>query len=242
MAARQTLAGPKDRFPPKTTLVLADSNELGCELLTRILSQPRYGIKVAAAAVDGPGVLEAVSKHQPDVILLSVGLRDGPRSGLEVLRRLRVNHRKARVIVLLDSAERQSVVEAFRRGAKGVFFRSDPLQRLWKCIRTVHQGQIWAGSDQLQYLLEELGRTGPVRVVNAEGKELLTKREDQIVRLVAEGLTNREISRKAGVSEHTVKNCVFRVFNKLGVSTRVELTLYVLGQQRADLESVQESA
>ena len=215
---------------------------MGCELLAEVLSQPRYGIKVVASAMDGPGVLEAVSKHQPDVVLVSAVLREGPRSGINILRELQRNHRKVRVVVLLETSERNAVVEAFRGGAKGVFFRSDSLQRLWKCVRAVHQGQIWAGSDQLQYLLEELVRTGPSRVVNFEGKALLTKREDQIVRLVAEGLTNREISRGIGVSEHTVKNCVFRVFNKLGVSTRVELTLYSLGHQRAEIESAQKSA
>ena len=228
--------------PPTTTLILADSNPMGCELLAESLSQPRYGIKVVASAMDGPGVLEAVSKHQPDVILMSAVLREGPRSGINILRELRRNHHEVRAVVLLDTSERNMVVEAFRGGAKGVFFRSDSLRRLWKCIRAVHQGQIWAGSDQLQYLLEEFVRMSPLRVVNFEGKVLLTKREDQIARLVADGLTNREISHGLGVSEHTVKNCVFRVFNKLGVSTRVELTPYALGHQRAEIEFAQKSA
>jgi DNA-binding NarL/FixJ family response regulator len=79
-------------------------------------------------------------------------------------------------------------------------------------------------------------------VWNAQGKELLTGREGQVVRLVAEGLTNREISREIGVSEHTVKNCVFRVYNKLGLSRRVELTLYALGQEPSDYLTVPKTA
>ncbi|MGH9787037.1 MAG: LuxR C-terminal-related transcriptional regulator, partial [Terriglobia bacterium] len=176
--------------------------------------------------------------NQPDVILLSADLRDGARSGFEAMRQLQRTDRKARVIMLLDKVERESVVAAFRGGAKGVYARSDSLPGLWKCIRAVHEGQIWATSGQLQFLLEELVRTRPARVWNRQGKELLTPREGQVVRLVAEGLTNREISREIGVSEHTVKNCVFRVYNKLGVSTRVELALYALGQDRGDFAAV----
>jgi len=233
---------PKVNSPPPISLVLADSNVMGCELLTEILSRPTYRIKVIASAQDRPGVLQAASTHQPDVILLSADLRDGPRSGFEAMRQLQMTNRKGRVILLLDEVERESVVAAFRGGAKGVYARSDSLQQLWKCIRTVHEGQIWATSAQLQFLLEELVRTRPARVWNALGKELLTPREGQVVRLVAEGLTNREISREIGVSEHTVKNCVFRVYNKLGVSTRVELALYALGQERAGPATVPRSA
>ena len=228
-------------FPP-ILLVLADSNVMGCELLSEILSRPTYGIKVTASALDRSGVLRAASTHQPDVILLSADLRDGPRSGFEAMRQLQMTDRKARVIMLLDEVKRESVVAAFRGGAKGVYARSDSLRQLWKCIRTVHEGQIWATTAQLQFLLEELVRTRPARVWNALGKELLTPREGQVVRLVAEGLTNREISREIGISEHTVKNCVFRVYNKLGVSTRVELALYALGQERGDFLTVARSA
>ena len=229
---------PKVHSSPPIILVLADSNAMGCELLTEILSRPGYGISVSGSALDCAGILDAASDHHPDVILLSAHLRDGHRSGFEAMRQIQRTDRKARVIMLLEEVERESVVAAFRGGAKGVYARSDSLQGLWKCIRAVHEGQIWATSSQLQFLLEELVRTRPARVWNSQGKELLTPREGQVVRLVAEGLTNREISREIGVSEHTVKNCVFRVYNKLGVSTRVELALYALGQERGDLLTV----
>jgi DNA-binding NarL/FixJ family response regulator len=136
------------------------------------------------------------------------------------------------VILLLDSPDREQIVEAFRNGASGVFFRSDSLERLWKSIRSVHLGQVWASSRELQYLLEELVQTMPFHVVDVQGGVLLTEREDQVVRLVAEGYTNREISKELGLSEHTVKNYIFRVFDKLGVSTRVELALYAMNQRQ----------
>lgn len=83
---------------------------------------------------------------------------------------------------------------------------------------------------ELQFILEALAQSGPLRLVNARGKALLTKREEQVVRLVAEGLRNSEISRELGVSEHTVKNYLFRIFDKLGVSSRTELILYAVSK------------
>ena len=95
----------------------------------------------------------------------------------------------------------------------------------------MHKGQIWASSNELQFLLEALAEAAPLRVVNAQGINLLTKREGQVVHLVAEGLTNRGISRELNISEHTVKNYLFRIFDKLGVSSRVELTICAFSNQ-----------
>jgi DNA-binding NarL/FixJ family response regulator len=99
---------------------------------------------------------------------------------------------------------------------------------LRKCIQSVHEGQIWADSTQLQWIFETLGEKEPARIVSARGIPLLTKREEQIVNMIAEGLPNREVAVKLGVSAHTVKNHLFRIYEKLGVSNRVELVLYAL--------------
>lgn len=106
------------------------------------------------------------------------------------------------------------------------------MNRLWKSIRSVQQGQVWANSQELQFLLEELAHAMPISPARMlRGGETLTEREEQIVYLVAEGYTNREVSVKLGLSEHTVKNYVFKIFDKLGVSTRVELARYAMSQQ-----------
>jgi DNA-binding NarL/FixJ family response regulator len=128
--------------------------------------------------------------------------------------------------MLLDSSERSQVVEAFRAGARGVFSRSESLKSLAKCILCVNQGQIWANSKELKFLLEALGEALPLRVIDARGTELLSRREQEVVRCVAEGLSNREIAQRLGLTEHTVKNYLFRIFDKLGVSKRVEVVLY----------------
>jgi DNA-binding NarL/FixJ family response regulator len=98
----------------------------------------------------------------------------------------------------------------------------------------VHKGQIWANSHQLHLLLDTLTNAGPARVPGARGVGLLTNREAQVMQLITEGMTNREISLLLGITEHTVSNYLFRIFNKLGVSTRLELALYALKQPQDD--------
>ena len=150
------------------------------------------------------------------------------------------------MIVLLENSQRALVVEAFRAGAKGVFCRSDfEFKALWKCVSSVNQGQIWANSQQLQFVMETLWETAPLRLVNSEGAGLLTKREEDVVRLVADGLINREIAGQLHLSEHTVKNYLFRIFEKLGISSRVELVMYAvaniektLGMQASKFASI----
>jgi len=213
------------------TVLIADSTRMGCQLLTMTLIRHPHRLDVVASAVDSIEVLNAAKKHAPHVALISANLHDGSLIGFKVLRELRASHPKTRVIMLLDSPERDLVVDAFRSGAHGIICRADSIEKLYKCICSVHKGQIWANSNELQFLLEALAEAVPLRVVNAQGINLLTKREGQVVHLVAEGLTNREISRDLSLSEHTVKNYLFRIFDKLGVSTRVELALCAFSNQ-----------
>jgi DNA-binding NarL/FixJ family response regulator len=134
--------------------------------------------------------------------------------------------------MLLDSCERDLVIESFRGGARGVFSRDGSFEALCRCVQVVHQGQVWANTRELDYLMQALAEAVPLRVINAKGANLLTKREVGVVRLIAEGLTNRDISRQLNLSEHTVRNYLFRIFNKLGTSNRVELALYAIGQRQ----------
>jgi DNA-binding NarL/FixJ family response regulator len=129
------------------------------------------------------------------------------------------------------------LIDTFRSGAHGVVFRDEPLETLSKCIHAVHQGQVWANSQQLGYVLEALTRALPLRLQDANGISLLAKREEDVVRLVAEGMSNREISRQLELSEHTVRNYLYSIFEKLGVSTRVELVLYCLQDRQRALKS-----
>ena len=90
------------------------------------------------------------------------------------------------------------------------------------------RGQIWASAEQIDYLVDLVSQVPSLRVVNVQGSTLLTPREEQVVALVAEGLSNRDIAGELALSEHTVKKYLFRIFDKLGISTRVELVLYAV--------------
>lgn len=121
------------------------------------------------------------------------------------------------------------MVNAFRSGARGLFcFADSPFRALCRCIQVVHQGQIWATAQQVDFLIDLVTQVPSLRVVNFHGDSLLTPREEQVVALVAEGLPNRQIAHELGLSEHTVKKYMFRIFDKLGISTRVELVLYAV--------------
>ncbi len=220
------------RIPPSVlTVLIADSSRMGCQLLAAALKRRPQHINVVASAVNSTETLNAAKKHAPHVALISANLQDGSLVGFKVLRELHASHPKTRVIMLLASPERDLVVDAFRGGSRGILCRADSIDKLGKCIHSVHKGQIWASSNELQFLLEALAEAVPLRVVNAQGINLLTKREDQVVHLVAAGLTNREISCELNLSEHTVKNYLCRIFDKLGVSTRVELILCTFSEQ-----------
>jgi DNA-binding CsgD family transcriptional regulator len=125
--------------------------------------------------------------------------------------------------------DREVVVNAFRSGARGLFcFSQYPFRLLCKCIHSVHQGQVWADSEQMQYVIESLSQVPSLHMVNSRGTRLLTPREEQVVALVADGLSNREVACELRLSEHTIKKYLFRIFDKLGISSRVELVLYAL--------------
>lgn len=203
---------------------------MGCELLGEALKRSRYPLKIVSTAITQQEVLDGLRVHTPAVVLMATDLSDAPLSGLNVLRQIRENGMPTRVVVLLDDHDSEIMIDAFRAGARGIFCRAESVEQLAKCLYTVGSGQIWVGSEQLEFLLDAFAQAAPLRLADAKGKLLLTKREEQVVALVAEGLSNREISQRLNLSEHTVKNYMFKIFDKLGVSSRVEVLLYALAQ------------
>jgi DNA-binding NarL/FixJ family response regulator len=203
----------------------ADSTRMNSQLLAAALERDKR-FQVLEPVSDVREIIAAVQKEKPAVVVVSAEMGDDPRKGFEVAREIHALHCGTRVVMLLDVSERSHVVESFRAGARGVFSRSESLKSLAKCIHCVSQGQVWANSKELRYLLEALGEALPMRMIDSRGAALLSKREQEVVRCVAEGLSNREIADRLGLTEHTVKNYLFRIFDKLGVSKRVEVVLY----------------
>lgn len=206
-------------------VLAADSTRMNSQLLTSALERDKR-FAVLEPVSDTKAIIASVMEEKPAVVIVSAHLDDDPRKGFEVARELRALRPETRVVMLLDHSDRSLVVEAFRVGARGVFCRSESMKALAKCIQRVSEGQVWANSKELRFLLEALGEALPMRIVDTRGAGLLSRREQEVVRCVAEGLSNREIAQRLGLTEHTVKNYLFRIFDKLGVSKRVEVVLY----------------
>jgi DNA-binding NarL/FixJ family response regulator len=161
-------------------------------------------------------------------------LDDKPVGGLDVLAEFRASFPGLKTVVLLESPKREIVIQAFRLGARGVFSRNSPVKVLGKCISCVQAGQIWASSLELGFLLEALTIAPAVRPLDLVGPNQLSARELEVVNCLAEGMSNQEIAQQLKLSKHTIKNYMFRIFNKLGVSSRVELLFYALSRPASE--------
>src|SRR5271165_5188478 len=211
-------------------IAVADSNQMACRLLSEALAK-LPGLSVVASVVDGDSLLRSVQALKPDIAVISATLQDGPfnrRCGVQVIRS---QTPQCPWVLLLDQSEPQLVVAAFRAGARGVFSRTQSdVGLLAKCVRKVMEGEIWVDNKQMLYLLEAVAGdgAGPNNPVAAPNR--LTPREESVVRWVVRGMANREIADTLHLSEHTIKNYLFRIFDKLGVSNRVELALYAVAK------------
>ena len=198
---------------------------IACELYAQALNRCA-AFHVVAHTTTARGAVEAARRNKIDVALISAKLSEGSNSALVLLKTIRNYCPQTKLIVLLDRSNLNLVVAAFHAGARGVFDASqDVLKRLCRCVEKVDEGQIWATSAELVQVLEAFSQRLSPRIVNHEGTPLLTRREEEVVQLVAEGLTNRQVAAELNLSEHTVRNNLFRIFDKLGISTRVELAL-----------------
>jgi DNA-binding NarL/FixJ family response regulator len=206
-------------------VILAGASRIHGELIAAEFKRRECGIEVVGLALDSPTLLQLGETLNAEVVLCAADLRDGLQAGCHMVRKLRSLQLDTRVILMLNSSNREQVVDAFRQGARGVLCGDESFDAICKCIEVVMQGEIWASKTELCYLLEALSDSAPVPITDSKGLNLLTKREEDVVRLVAEGLTNREISERLSLSEHTVRNYLFRIFDKLGISSRVELVL-----------------
>ena len=212
-----------------TRIVIADSNQSGCEVLGRALS--RYSeFRLVGYATTPPDLLKIASDHHAEVAIVRENLNEAPRGGLVAIQQLARFHPETRSLLLADNLERDDVVKAFQCGARGIMsFPDTELEMLAKAVRQIDAGQIWANSLQLQYLVETLSQIKRAPIVTAEAEALLSKREQEVLMLLAEGYSNKEIAASLRVSEHTVKNHLFRMFEKLGVSSRMEAVLAAFG-------------
>lgn len=214
------------------SVVVSDTTRIHTQLLADAIRSDA-NLQVVASAPHSKELLEAVERIPVDVAIISYVLDGVPNRGPEVLRDIRRLRPQVKGIMLLDSSHPQQVVECFRAGAKGIFSKQDKLENLCKCIRCVHEGQVWASSNELEHVFEALNNSPRVSATDNQGVDLLSAREREVVQYLAAGMTNREIAKALRLSPHTVKNYLFRIFDKLGVSTRTELLFLTMNGSRS---------
>ena len=213
------------------TVLISDSTRMHCDLLHKAFYSVRQRFQVVASATSAAEVLTLLQQNRPQVAIVSSDLQDGPHSGLRILPEIRKAHPETKILVVMASPSKDLIIEAFRSGAVGVFSRNGPFTQLCKAIEVISQGQIWANAEELHYVLSAFVRSPRPPKLDSATESRVTVREAAVVRLAIEGLSNREIAARLTLTEHTVKNYLFRVFDKLGVSNRVELVLSCLHQE-----------
>lgn len=218
--------------PKNIKVLIVDRARFTCGLVRSALEQYDQ-FEIACSCPTPDDVSAAVATFNPDILLVSWRPEDGSPEAMKMLPRIMGLAPSSRGIILLDDGDENAAIECFRAGAKGVFRRSQPPEYLARCVQAVHEGQVWATSSDLNRVLQAFGSVRPLQCVNANGENLLSPREKQVVESIAEGLSNQEIAKVLGIAEHTVKNHLFKIYNKLGISTRVELILFAITRHGA---------
>jgi two-component system nitrate/nitrite response regulator NarL len=209
--------------------LIADRDQMTSQLLADALVRNR---QYQASAVQAADLLRTLETHDIAVVIIGADLSSRVGAGFDLAGHVSKVRPKIAIVLLLDQPTRASVISAFRSGARGVFSRQQPIDEFLDCIDHVHKGFLWAGRMESTILLDAF-RSIPAPVVSGSGvTNPLTMRELQVVRKASQGKTNRAIAAELGLSEHTIKNYLFHAFEKLGVSSRIELLFYLTTQGR----------
>jgi DNA-binding NarL/FixJ family response regulator len=203
-------------------LVLADDHPLLLDALARLLEQ-QPDMEVMARCGDGEAALRAIREHRPDILVLDLRM---PRlDGLEVVRRAARECLSPRVVILTGELQEEELLEAVRLGVRGVVLKEMAPDLLVRCVRTVHAGGQQLEGEVVGRALERLLACEAAAQQHSANR--LTPRENELARFVSQGLRNKEIAARLGISEGTVKIHLHRVYEKLGVTSRVGLANYV---------------
>jgi DNA-binding NarL/FixJ family response regulator len=209
-------------------LLMADLPIMLCDLLQGALESVP-DIQVVKPVNDLQNLLDASKNGTADVMLLGSSRVENICSAVAIIDVLPDRHKDAKVIVLTQKPGYAEVISLFRAGVRGILCSANlRFDLLCKSIRCVHQGQIWASHEQLAHLVSSVSRPKSTDVTDSHGRPLLTAREQQVLHLLADGLSNYELATVLKLSEHTIKNHLFRIYDKLGVSNRMEAVLYAL--------------
>jgi DNA-binding NarL/FixJ family response regulator len=216
-------------------IVIADDHPIFRDGLRKLLTLEE-DFRVVAEACNGKEALEVLEEYQPDILLLDLNMPG--LDGLKALDKLQNSRTKTKVIVLTASEDTNQFVQAMKLGSCGIVLKQAATEGLIKSIRKVHSGETWLDSHITQAITPQYSslESSPLE---SRDRAPLTQREREIVALAAQGFKNREMAEKMFIGEQTVKNHLHNIFEKLGVSDRLELALYAVHKKNshADLDA-----
>jgi two-component system nitrate/nitrite response regulator NarL len=210
-------------------ILVADDHAIFRDGLRKLL-EVSEDVQIVGEASNGVECIKMLAKLKPDILLLDLRMPD--KDGLGVLEEVNFDSLPTRVIVLTAAEDDRDVVRAMRLGARGVVLKQSASDLLLKSIRKVHDGEIWLDNRMTAEVIDAFKKSAEAG--QRREKPLLSEREKEIVQLVAQGFRNREIGEKLFISEQTVKNHLHNIFDKLGVSDRLELALYAIHHRLID--------
>jgi len=213
-------------------ILIADDHTIFRDGLRRLLeSEPEF--EVVGEAGDGGEAVQQARRLSPDVLLLDLAMPRVP--GLDALRELTTDEYPTKIIILTAAIEKSQIVQALQAGAKGIILKESATQLLLKGIRTVMAGHYWVGRESVNDIVEYLKSTAAGAQADSQARNFgLTKREMEILGTIVAGFTNKEIAKKFNLSEDTVKHHLTNIFDKVGVSSRLELALFAINQRLAE--------
>ena len=216
---------PGTKPQPPARIVIADDHPTFREGLIKLL-ETKPDLAVVGATADGDDAMKLVAELEPDVLLLDLAM---PRmSGLVALREMHGTPTRTRIILVTASIDRTEIITALQLGAQGVVLKDSASEVLFKSIRAVMAGEYWVGRKRVADLaaaLRDLTASHPRQSRKQFG---LTPRELEIIGVILGGYSNSDIAAKVAISEKTVKHHLTNIFDKLGVSNRLELALFAL--------------
>ena len=204
-------------------ILIADDHAIFRDALRKLLGSDKE-ITIVGEARNGAECIEKLGELKPDILLLDLRMPD--KNGLAVLEEVNFDTLPTRVIVLTAAEDDRDVVRAMRLGARGVLLKDSAIDLLVKSIYRVHAGEIWLDSHMTAEVINTFS-TSSKSGARSE-KRLLSDREMEIVQLVTQGFQNKEIGKELFISENTVKNHLRNIFDKIGVSDRLEMMLYAI--------------
>lgn len=222
------MASLTNNVPSPIRILIADDHPLFRDGLRRLL-QAESGFEVVGEASDGDGLVALARKTKPDIILLDLAMPK--QDGMEVLRELSAAKLPVRTLLLTAAINKAQIVQALRLGAYGVILKESTTQRLFDCIHCVMAGQYWIGRESVSDLVMALRSVAPADGGSRVPDFGLTPRELEIVTLVVAGYSNPDIAQRCSISEQTVKHHISNIFDKLGVSNRLELALFAVNHR-----------